>query len=107
MFPRDDGLCDGKWVPVRSKEDYTRPIDGAQIVSELYTGPGDVQISKTSIQSWSTTIETSLGFADVISLGLSFSSEFSESLVEFRVRHVPRRRPGHRIRDLDIVLSVS
>lgn len=80
ILPRDDGVCDGEWVPVPGKEDYTRPADGAQIVSGLYTGPVDVSITTTRTQSWSTTIETSLGFDDIISLGVSFSSEFSESL---------------------------
>lgn len=62
------------------KEDYTRPADGAQVLSGLYTGPVDITMTTTRTQSWSTTIETSLGFEDILSLGVSFSSEFSESL---------------------------
>lgn len=80
MLPRDDGICDGEWVPVPGKEDYTRPADGAQILSGLYTGPVDISMTTTRTQSWSTTIETSLGFEDILSLGVSFSSQFSESL---------------------------
>ncbi|KAG6357345.1 hypothetical protein INS49_013221 [Diaporthe citri] len=68
MFPRYDGICDGEWVPLRGKEDYTRPADGTQIVSGLYTGPVDVSITTTRTQSWSTTIDTSIGFEDVLSL---------------------------------------
>lgn len=62
------------------KKGYTRPADGAQVVSGLYAGPVDVSITTTRTQSWSTTIETSFGFEDTISLGVSWSSEFSESL---------------------------
>lgn len=79
VTPRAKGICDGKWTPVAGKEDYTRPADGAQIVSKLYKGPVEVQITKTRTQGWSTTIEASIGFEDVLSLGVSFSEEFSES----------------------------
>lgn len=47
VFTRDDGICDGEWVPVPGKEDYTRPADGAQLVSGLYTGPVEVSITTT------------------------------------------------------------
>jgi hypothetical protein len=78
LIPRD-GVCDGNWIPVAGREDYTRPADGPSIVSETYAGPIDVQITTTRTQEWSTTIEASLGFADILSLGVSFSSTFSES----------------------------
>lgn len=79
IVSRRDGVCAGDWVPVEGKEDYTRPAAGAQIVSNSFTGPVDVAIIATRTQEWSTTMEASLGFADVISLGISFSASFSES----------------------------
>lgn len=39
----------------------------------------DISMTTTRTQNWSTTIETYLGFEDILSLGVSFSSEFSES----------------------------
>lgn len=80
MLPRDDGICDGEWVPVPGKEDYTRPADGAQVLSGVYTGPVHITMTTTRTQKWSTTIEPSLRFEDILSLGVSFSSEFSVSL---------------------------
>ncbi|KAK8081248.1 hypothetical protein PG996_000029 [Apiospora saccharicola] len=63
---------------------YIRPADGASIVSTsaVYGGPDGAMttISKTRSQSWSTTIEMSLGIADILSLGLSLSSTFEESV---------------------------
>lgn len=76
---RRAGVCSGDWVAVAGKEDYTRPADGAQIVSVLRKGPAAVEIVDTRTQEWSTTIEASLGFEDVLSLGVSFSATFSES----------------------------
>ncbi|KAI0126720.1 hypothetical protein BJ170DRAFT_684300 [Xylariales sp. AK1849] len=78
ILPRD-GACDGNWVPLEGKEDYTRPADSPQIVSGVYAGETDVQITTTRTQEWSTTIEASLGFEDIVSLGISFSETFSES----------------------------
>ncbi|KAH6643479.1 hypothetical protein BKA67DRAFT_665285 [Truncatella angustata] len=80
MLARRNGVCAGDWVPVAGKEDYTRPADRPQIVSSVYTGPFVVQITQTRTQEWSMTIEASLGFEDVVSLGISFSSTFSESV---------------------------
>jgi hypothetical protein len=78
LIPRD-GICDGNWVPNAGREDYTRPADGATIVSNTYQGPIEAQLTHSRTQEWSSTIEASLGFADIISLGVSFSSTFSES----------------------------
>lgn len=90
LLSRDSGACKGDWTPDAGYEDYTRPSDGPQIVSSLAKGPVTVSITDTRTQEWSQTVETSLGFADILSLGVSFSSTFSESLsnaqtVEYQV----------------------
>ncbi|KAI0112521.1 hypothetical protein GGR51DRAFT_557103 [Nemania sp. FL0031] len=77
---RRGGVCDGDWVPDAGFEDYTRPADGPQIVSNLAKGPVTVTVTDTRTQEWSQTVEASLGFADILSLGVSFSMTFTESL---------------------------
>lgn len=96
LFPRD-GACKGDWVADEGKADYTRPADNAQIVSDTYTGPTDVQITKTRTEEYSTTFEANLGFADILSLGVSFSSTFteSESTSEAATYHVDENQTGY------------
>lgn len=83
---RAEGACNGDWAPGPAKQDarYIRHADGASIVSSAAVDGGPdgstTTISGTRTQSWSTTIEMSLGIADVLSLGLSFSSTFEESV---------------------------
>ncbi|KAI1132611.1 hypothetical protein F5Y10DRAFT_261031 [Nemania abortiva] len=75
------GKCDGNWKPDTGYEDYTRPADGPQIVSDVVRGDLTITVTTTRTQEWSTTIEESIGFADIVSLGASFSQTFSESLM--------------------------
>ncbi|KAK6815650.1 hypothetical protein PG987_016654 [Apiospora arundinis] len=81
------GICSGDWTPGPNPgdEDYTRPADGGTIVRTGVDGGekgSQVQISTARTQSWTTTIEMSLGIADVLSLALSFSNTFEKSLTE-------------------------
>ncbi|KAK8041645.1 hypothetical protein PG993_006168 [Apiospora rasikravindrae] len=81
------GVCAGDWKPGPNPgdEDYVRPADGATMVKTKVDGGesgSKVQISTARTQSWSTTMEVSLGIADVLSLGLSFSSTFEESITD-------------------------
>lgn len=75
----DDGICDGDWVADEGKEDYTRESDDRQVVYSNFNG-GEVQITKTREQSWTQETSASLGFADVLSLGLSFSESYEKSV---------------------------
>ncbi|KAI1425419.1 hypothetical protein F5Y12DRAFT_374696 [Xylaria sp. FL1777] len=75
------GVCKGDWTPDAGYEDYTRPADGPQILSDLLSGPLAYTITKTRSQTWTQTTEESLGFADILSLGVSFSKSFSKSLM--------------------------
>ncbi|KAK8124270.1 uncharacterized protein PG998_000029 [Apiospora kogelbergensis] len=89
LAAREDkkGVCAGDWTPGPEPHDdsYIRPADGPTIVaSEVDGGPegSEIQITRSRTQSWSTTMEMSLGIADVLSLGLSFSSTFQESITD-------------------------
>jgi len=77
ILPR--AACSRDWVPVGGREDYTRPADGPQILSSVYVGVTNIQVTDTRTTGWSTTINGSLSFVDILSLGISFSESFSES----------------------------
>ncbi|KAI1331522.1 hypothetical protein F5Y16DRAFT_395402 [Xylariaceae sp. FL0255] len=74
------GVCNGVWTPQAGLADYTRPADGSEVVSQVYTGPVTVAITKSRTTERSTTIEASLGFEDILSLGISFSSSITKGL---------------------------
>jgi hypothetical protein len=54
----------------------TKPADNVQIVKSSVTGPASVQVTTERTQSWTNSM--SLGFNDIISLGVS--TEFTESV---------------------------
>ena len=66
-------------------ESYTRPSAHTTILrSDVNGGSGgtDVQITKARSQSWSTSAEISIGFADIFSMGVSLSQETSCEISE-------------------------
>ena len=104
LAAREDkkGVCAGDWTPGPEPHDdsYIRPADGPTIVaSEVDGGPegSEIQITRSRTQSWSTTMEMSLGIADVLSLGLSFSSTFQESITDSKAYSftVPKGEKGY------------
>ncbi|KAK7949440.1 hypothetical protein PG988_016079 [Apiospora saccharicola] len=81
------GACAGDWKPGPNPgdDDYIRPADGPSVVKTGVDGGEEgakIDITTSRSASWSKTMEMSLGFADVLSLGLSFSSTFEESITD-------------------------
>ncbi|CAJ2513932.1 Uu.00g020510.m01.CDS01 [Anthostomella pinea] len=65
---------------VADGEDYTRPADSTSIVLadvDGGTGGSTETVSHERSQTWTTSASASLGFADVLSLGVSFTQEYS------------------------------
>lgn len=93
---RQDGVCDGDWVPAAGKEDCIRPADGAQILSSFVKGEAEVSKIDTRTHEGSTTIEVSIGFANVLSFGFSFSPSSSESIFnsEATLYHLDKGEEG-------------
>jgi hypothetical protein len=74
------GTCSGYQGTWQRTSRYTRPADNSTIVGPTVyggTGGGHQDISETRSQTWTTSVSMDFGFADVISMGLSFSSEES------------------------------
>ncbi|KAK8048121.1 hypothetical protein PG994_009851 [Apiospora phragmitis] len=114
LAAREDGICNGDWKPGPNEGDasYIRPADGATIVRtdvDGGTSGSEVEISHSRSQSWSTTIKMSLGIADILSLGLSFSSTFEESITDTATTtmNVPAGEIGYAIFTAYIRCSVG
>ncbi|KAK7952839.1 uncharacterized protein PG986_008567 [Apiospora aurea] len=108
------GVCAGDWKPGPNDGDdmYIRPADGGTIVKvevEGAEGGTEYQITRSRTQSWSTTVEMSLGIADVLSLGLSFSSTFEESITDSGTASftVPEGETGYIIFTAYLMCSVG
>ncbi|KAJ8132758.1 hypothetical protein O1611_g867 [Lasiodiplodia mahajangana] len=86
---RRHGGCDGDWVPYAGYEDYTRPADGSKIVSSSVSGPLAVSVIHARTQEWTQTFEQSLGFDDILSLGISFTESFSKSITNSQTIQYP------------------
>lgn len=77
-----DSCEDDSWVADEGKDSYTRPADGGQVV---YAGIGSgqkVTITSERSSTYTQSLSQDFGFADVISLGVSFSEEFSETTTD-------------------------
>lgn len=76
IAPRDGNCEKGSWE--EDDEQYTKPADGIQIVSEgpALTGPATAQITKERTQSFTTSMN--LGIADILSFGMGM--EVTESM---------------------------
>ena len=68
------------WVPDAGKEDYTRPADNTQIVLAGVSGPGSVTITHERSQSWTSSMGANIGFADILSLGVSTEESETEEV---------------------------
>lgn len=78
----DDGICDGDWQAEGEEwEEYTTTSNERQVVFAGFRG-GTVSITKARSQQWTSETSAELGFADVLSLGLSFSESFSETVTD-------------------------
>lgn len=78
--------CDANsWKPNPGKDEYTRPADNTQIVHPAVSGPGEFSITQSRTQTFTTSM--SIGFADILSLGVSF--EMSESVQDTHATTFP------------------
>lgn len=87
---------DNSWIADSGREDYTRPADSSQVVVSGVAGPQTVTISKTRTATYTSTLDASIGFEDLIGIGLSFEQSFSESLQDTQSRefNVPEGQTG-------------
>jgi hypothetical protein len=88
---------DNTWVADAGKEDYTKPAQNTQLVyGSVVSGPTDITITQERSQSWTSTLGASLGFEDVISLGMSFEESYSETVTNGQSKqfHVPAGQTG-------------
>lgn len=86
---RVDKCEEGSWVPDAGKEDYTKPADGTQVVYGSVSGPATIEITKARTQDWTTTMDASLGFGNILSMGISFSNEYGESITDTKSQSFP------------------
>ncbi|KAH6626515.1 hypothetical protein B0J18DRAFT_425017 [Chaetomium sp. MPI-SDFR-AT-0129] len=73
------------WKPNAGQDEYTRPADNTQIVHPAVSGPGEFAITQSRTQTFTTSM--SIGFADILSLGVSF--EMSESVQDTHATTFP------------------
>lgn len=83
LFSKRSRCADDSWVD--DGDEFITTAAGSQQVSDIVDG-GDggskITITRERTSSWSTTMEASLGFEDILSLGVSFSSTFEESITD-------------------------
>ncbi|KAH6641071.1 hypothetical protein F5144DRAFT_481645 [Chaetomium tenue] len=91
LHPRSS-CSENSWTADDGYSEYTRPADNTQIVKTSVAGPADQQISTTRSQSFTTSMN--LGFADVLSLGVSFEMTESYGDSESSTFHVPDGQSG-------------
>lgn len=70
---------DGSW---EAKRTFTKPSSETQAVTDVVTGPASPSFTKSRSQSWTTSEGVELGFAKVVSLGVSFSRDYGCSITE-------------------------
>jgi hypothetical protein len=89
---RDNKCEKGSWE--EDEEQYTKPADGIQIVSEgpALTGPATPDITKERTQSFTTSMN--LGIADILSFGMGM--EVTESMTNSKSSsfHIPAGQTG-------------
>lgn len=91
LHPRSS-CSENSWTADDGYSEYTRPANNTQIVKISVAGPADQQISTTRSQSFTTTMN--LGFADVLSLDVSFEMTESYGDSESSTFHVPDGQSG-------------
>jgi hypothetical protein len=91
LQPRSS-CSENSWTADEGYSEYTRPADNTQIVKTSVAGPADQQISVTRSQSFTTSMN--LGFADILSLGVSFEMTESYGDSESSTFHVPDGQSG-------------
>ncbi|KAI1755908.1 hypothetical protein F4782DRAFT_487605 [Xylaria castorea] len=77
-----NGACDGNWVPDTGFEDYTQTANDTQVMSSVVNGPTKVSVGGARTQEWSQTVEQSLSFEGLLTLGVSFSSSIFQSVTD-------------------------
>ncbi|RKU45295.1 hypothetical protein DL546_006567 [Coniochaeta pulveracea] len=76
------GPCvENSWVPDVGKEDYTKPGD-TRVLTNTVRRPVHLTIIQERSQSWTSTLNMSLGFEDVISLGMRLGVNASETITD-------------------------
>jgi hypothetical protein len=78
IVQRDCSPDSGSWIA--AAESYTRPAENVSIVLDSVnggTGGNQITFTSTKSQTWTSSVEMSFGFADVVSLGLSFKQDYS------------------------------
>ncbi|KAH7304734.1 hypothetical protein B0I35DRAFT_484294 [Stachybotrys elegans] len=78
---RQESCTAGSWVDEGAE--FQTTSSNSQVVSELVDGGPDgviAVISKQRTSTWSTTMEANVGFADIFSMGISFSITQEESI---------------------------
>lgn len=66
------------WIADTDQDDYTRPADSSQVVYTGITQGQTVTFTTERSISYTQTLSASLGFADIISLGVSVSTSITE-----------------------------
>jgi hypothetical protein len=69
----------GSWVD-EGEEFMTTGSKSEVMTDNVLVGPATVTITKQRSSSWSTSMEASIGFAYILSLGISFSVEQTEEI---------------------------
>jgi len=81
------GACtDHSWKADKGKESYTKPAEQSEFVYGNTVDGGTtgnkITLSQQRTSEWSTTLGASLGFEDVVSIGVSFEQSFTKSITD-------------------------
>lgn len=74
------------WVADPDEDDYTRPADSSQVIFTGIAGGQMVMLMHERSASYTQSLSTSLGFADILSLGVEFSSSMTEETSDSTTR---------------------
>nr|POE53526.1 hypothetical protein CFP56_28748 [Quercus suber] len=74
LNPRNGQCTSNSWVADAGMDDYTRPADSSQVVHQSIRPGESIMITQERSASYTQTLESSLGFEDIVDIGLSFSS---------------------------------
>jgi hypothetical protein len=76
--------CDkNSWVADAGRDDYTKTANGTQVVfGTRVPGPASILIVAERKQSWTSTLDPSVTYKDVLDLNPKFADYFNETIVD-------------------------
>lgn len=79
-----DGCDKNSWVADPDRSDYSRAADGSQVIYANAVGPAHLTITTERSQSYTSTLGASVGFSDILDLGVSIMQSFTREISDSR-----------------------